>query len=200
MIRLQIPIIVEGKYDKARLARIVDAAIITTEGFGIFNNREKAALIRQLARDGVILLCDSDGGGQVIRGYLKGIIPPEKVYDLYVPQVAGKEKRKRHGSKAGFLGVEGLDDGVLTALFEKLMEAHPELAGQTGVPAGVPITKADLYFLGLTGGEGSGARRDLLCGRLGFPRGMTPTAFLSALNLLYTKEQLEQLCGDLFGT
>jgi len=116
MIRLQIPIIVEGKYDKARLARIVDAAIITTEGFGIFNNREKAALIRQLARDGVILLCDSDGGGQVIRGYLKGIIPPEKVYDLYVPQVAGKEKRKRHGSKAGFLGVEGLDDGVLTAL------------------------------------------------------------------------------------
>ena len=88
--------------------------------------------------------------------------------------------------------------GVFPSLM--LMEAHPELAGQTGVPAGVPITKADLYFLGLTGGEGSGARRDLLCGRLGFPRGMTPTAFLSALNLLYTKEQLEQLCGDLFGT
>jgi len=197
MIHLKVPVIVEGKYDKARLAQVVSAPIVTTEGFGIFRNQEKTALIRRMAADGVVLLCDSDGGGKVIRGYLKGILPPEKVYDLYVPQVAGKEKRKHRASKAGFLGVEGIDNGVLTALFEKLVQVHPELVGAEKGEDRRPMTKADLYFMGLTGGEDAGEKRDRLCLHLGFPCGMTPTAFLTAMNLLYTKEDLEALCREL---
>lgn len=127
MLTLRVPIIVEGKYDKIRIVQVVDAPVITTDGFGIFNKSEKAALIRRLGQNGVILLCDSDGGGTVIRSFLKGILPPEKVYDLYIPQVAGKEKRKRKGGKAGFLGVEGIDNATLTSLFDKLAHRHPEI-------------------------------------------------------------------------
>lgn len=228
MLHIKLPIIVEGKYDKARLAQVVDAPIITTDGFGIFNNREKTALIRRLAGHGVILLCDSDGGGSVIRSFLKGIIPPEKVYNLYVPQIAGKERRKRHGSKAGFLGVEGIDNGILASLFDRLAEKHPEiLAGQgsTAADAGrktdpvenaglsmagdsvslevpalsdSPITKTDLYLAGLTGGENAAEKRDRLCAHLGFPAGMTPTAFLAALNILYGKGEFASLCTTVF--
>ncbi len=127
MLSLRVPVIVEGKYDKLRIVQVVDAAVITTDGFGIFNKSEKAALIRRLGQNGVILLCDSDGGGTVIRSFLKGILPPEKVYDLYIPQVAGKEKRKRKGGKAGFLGVEGIDNATLAALFDRLAARHPEI-------------------------------------------------------------------------
>ncbi|MBQ3177212.1 MAG: DUF4093 domain-containing protein [Clostridia bacterium] len=228
MLHIKLPIIVEGKYDKARLAQVVDAPIITTDGFGIFNNREKTALIRRLAVHGVILLCDSDGGGSVIRSFLKGIIPPEKVYNLYVPQIAGKERRKRHGSKAGFLGVEGIDNGILASLFDRLAEKHPEiLAGQGSAaadaggktdpvenaglsmagdsvslevpaPSDSPITKTDLYLAGLTGGENAAEKRDRLCAHLGFPAGMTPTAFLAALNILYGKGEFAALCETVF--
>lgn len=141
MLSLRVPVIVEGKYDKLRIVQVVDATVITTDGFGIFNKSEKAALIRRLGQNGVILLCDSDGGGTVIRSFLKGILPPEKVYDLYIPQVAGKEKRKRKGGKAGFLGVEGIDNATLAALFDRLAARHPELvkkdaAGNSSVPVG----------------------------------------------------------------
>ncbi|MBQ8400516.1 MAG: DUF4093 domain-containing protein [Clostridia bacterium] len=228
MLHIRIPIIVEGKYDKARLAQVVSAPIITTDGFGIFNNAEKAALIRRVGVNGVILLCDSDGGGSVIRSYLRGILAPELVYNLYVPQVAGKERRKRHGSKAGFLGVEGIDNGILADLFEKLADRHPEILaeqgsgtaetdpvenccvspcnprfpeGNTGLStassAHTPITKTDLYFLGLTGGENSADKRDSVCARLGLPAGMTAGAFLAALNILYSKQELESLCAEL---
>jgi len=232
MLHIKVPIIVEGKYDKARLSQVVAAPIITTDGFGIFNNKEKTALIRRLAEHGVILLCDSDGGGSVIRSFLKGIIPPEKVYNLYVPQIAGKERRKRHGSKAGFLGVEGIDNGILISLFERLEEKHPEILAEQGSTAGTddaktdpvenaglspqgdtvspkapagstasadsPITKTDLYLAGLTGGENSAEKRDRLCAHLGFPAGMTPTAFLAALNILYGRTEFAALCETVF--
>lgn len=201
MYKLRIPVIVEGKYDKARLAQIVDGAILTTDGFAIFNNAEKAALIRRLGADGVILLCDSDGGGKVIRRFLSQILPPDKVYNLYVPQVAGKERRKRHGSKAGFLGVEGIDNSTLAGLFAKLAEAHPEILAPESLPVEKSpvspignITKTDLYLLGLTGGENAAAKRDALCTRIGFPTGMNAGALLTALNLLYSKDSLASLC------
>jgi len=202
MLHLRIPVIVEGKYDKARLAQLIDGFILTTDGFAIFNQAEKRALITRLGQRGVILLCDSDGGGKVIRGYLKGILAPELVYDLYIPQVAGKEKRKAHRSRAGFLGVEGIDNRVLEELFARLAARHPEILAESAEKtpaekqgaAEKPITKADLYFLGLTGGDNAAQRRDALCREIGFPAGMTATALLSALNLLYTKSNLEALC------
>ena len=220
MISNRIPVIVEGKYDKARLAQVVDGPVITTEGFGIFNNAEKTALIRRLGKDGVILLCDSDGGGKVIRRYLTQILPPDTVYNLYVPQVAGKERRKRHGSKAGFLGVEGIDNRTLESLFRKLAEKHPTLfapetdpvenlslspeadaengpAQTEPVEKSSEITKTDLYLLGLTGGTNAAEKRDALCRKIGFPAGMNAGALLTALNILYTKEELPGLCAGL---
>ncbi len=203
MIKLAIPLVVEGKYDKARLAQVVDGTILTTEGFGVFNNREKTALLRRLGEKGIIVLCDSDGGGTVIRGYLKGVLGERKVYDLYIPQIPGKERRKKKAGKAGLLGVEGMDNRLLADLFTRLGEKHPEvLAEDTAVQPSTPtkeITKTDLYFLGLTGGEGSSDRRDALCRHIGFPTGMTPNALLAALQMLYTVPSLEAVCETLFG-
>ncbi len=204
MLKLSIPLVVEGKYDKARLAQVVDAAIVTTEGFGVFNNREKTALLRRIGQHGIIVLCDSDGGGTVIRSHLKSALSGNtKIYDLYIPQIPGKERRKRKAGKAGFLGVEGMDNQTLESLFLRLAEAHPEiLADGKADDAAVPvreITKTDLYCLGLTGGEGSSDRRDALCAHIGFPQGMTPNALLAALQMLYTPDSLAELCGTLFG-
>ncbi len=153
-LRIALPVVVEGKYDKIKLDSVIDATVLTTGGFGIFNSAEKKALIRRLCKDGVILLCDSDGAGKVIRGYLKGILPPERVYDLYLPKIAGKEKRKRVGSKEGTLGVEGMDADLLRALFAPY--------ATDALPSRAPITKADFYAYGLSGGANAAALRDAL--------------------------------------
>ena len=144
-LKIALPVIVEGKYDKIKLNSLLDANIITTGGFGIFNSREKKSLIRRLCAGGVILLCDSDGAGKVIRGYLKSFLPPERVYDLYIPKIAGKERRKRIGSKEGTLGVEGMDAELLRALFAPY--------ATDSLPARTPITKADFYAYGLSAAQ-----------------------------------------------
>lgn len=199
MIKLKIPVVVEGKYDKARLAGIVDAPIITTDGFGIFNNEEKRALLRLLGKNGLILLCDSDGGGRLIRSHLRGILDGITVYDLYTPQVEGKERRKDHRSKAGLLGVEGIESDVLTAIFEKFASAYPELTdGESGSRTErKPITAADLYELGLTGVPDAAANRAEVCRRLGLPAEMTAKAFAEAAAMLTDAEELAQICGGL---
>ena len=181
--RIALPVIVEGKYDKIKLDSVLSATVLTTGGFGIFNSREKKALIRRLCRDGVILLCDSDGAGKVIRGYLKSFLPPERVYDLYIPKIAGKERRKRVGSKEGTLGVEGMDAALLRALFA------PYAADS--LPPRAPITKADFYAFGLSGGENAAARRDALAAHFDLPSGMTANALIAALSLLCSRAEFE---------
>jgi len=203
MLTLKVPVIVEGKYDKSRLAQVVDGTILTTEGFGIFKNHEKRALIQKLGENGIIVLCDSDGGGKVIRSHLQGILPKGKVYNLYIPQIPGVEKRKRHtgGSKAGFLGVEGIDNRTLEELFERLASAHPEIVSDEEKDSlGDPVTTGDMYALGLTGGQDSAKRRDLVCRTLGLPQGMNANAFRSAIDLLYNRETFLALCADLWQT
>lgn len=182
-LRIALPVVVEGKYDKIKLDSVIDATVLTTGGFGIFNSAEKKALIRRLCKDGVILLCDSDGAGKVIRSYLKGILPPERVYDLYIPKIAGKERRKRVGSKEGTLGVEGMDADLLRALFA------PYAA--SGVPARTPLTKADFYAYGLSGGANAAALRDALAAQFDLPSGMTANALIAALALLCSREEFE---------
>lgn len=182
-LRIALPVVVEGKYDKIKLDSVIDATVLTTGGFGIFNSAEKKALIRRLCKDGVILLCDSDGAGKVIRGYLKGILPPERVYDLYIPKIAGKERRKRVGSKEGTLGVEGMDADLLRALFA------PYAADS--LPARTPITKADFYAFGLSGGANAAALRDALAAHFDLPGGMTANALIAALALLCSREEFE---------
>lgn len=182
-LRIALPVVVEGKYDKIKLDSVIDATVLTTGGFGIFSSAEKKALIRRLCKDGVILLCDSDGAGKVIRGYLKGILPPERVYDLYIPKIAGKERRKRVGSKEGTLGVEGMDADLLRALFA------PYAAD--GVPTRTPLTKADFYAYGLSGGANAAALRDALAAQFDLPSGMTANALIAALALLCSREEFE---------
>ena len=199
-IRLSLPIIVEGKYDQIKLSAVYDGCIIRTDGFGVFSAGEKMALIRRMAGEkGVIVLTDPDGGGKVIRRYLSQALPPEKIYHLHVPRLAGKERRKAAPSKEGFLGVEGMTEDFLRELLLRFAAANgidPEKGEASGASASGGITKADLYAWGLSGTPAASAARDALAPRLGLPTGMTPTAFLSAVNLLYTPETLGQIIEE----
>lgn len=190
-IKIDMPVIVEGKYDKIKLASILDAEIITTDGFGVFKKKEKLTLIKRLSQNGVIVLTDSDGAGKVIRGHLAGAVPPEKIYNLYIPKIEGKEKRKKQGSKEGTLGVEGMDAELLRRMFFDFKEKHssPEKKGEK-------LTKADLFTLGFSGSEGSSERRDEAAKRLGLPSGLTAPAFVSAVNVIMTREEFFEMFGD----
>ncbi len=193
-LKLSIPVIVEGKYDKIALSAVIDGQIITTDGFGIFKNAEKRALIKRLSERGVIVLCDSDSAGGVIRAHLSGLVKKELIYPLYVPQIKGKERRKQKASAEGYLGVEGMTVEVLRDTIESFIKLHPEAAKGEGFVGDV-ITKADFYSLGLSGGEGSAAKRDALAAEFALPAGMTANALLSALNFLVTREDFLLRCG-----
>lgn len=209
------PVVVEGKYDKIRLSSLVGSEIFTTDGFGIFREEEKREMLRRIAeKRGLIVLTDSDGGGLVIRNFLRSTLPKGKVVHLYIPQVPGKEKRKTRPSREGLLGVEGTSTELLFRLLSPFSvgaesgnshggapggesEASPG-GGQkiaqkvaSGDAAGTPrkITRQDLYTDGLLGGEGSSARRAALCRAFGLPVNLGTSAFLEALNLLSDYEE-----------
>ena len=185
-------IVVEGRYDKNALAQVVDATVITLGGFSVFNDREKLAFLRRLAeKQGLIVLTDSDGAGFVIRNYLKGALPKEQVKQAYIPDIHGKERRKRHAGKEGKLGVEGMKPEVLLAALERAGATVLDGEGEN-VPTREPITKADLFALGLTGGQDSAARRQALLRKLDLPEHLTANGMLEALNLLYDRETLER--------
>lgn len=193
MLKLTIPILVEGKYDKIKIKSIVDATVLATDGFGIFNNAERRALIRRLGQNGVVILSDSDGGGKLIRSHLRGMLGGIPVYDLYIPQIEGKERRKAAPSKAGYLGVEGVPAEVLREIFGKFAKAHPEFCenAENGIPAEkTGITNAQMFELGLTGKDNSAALRDSVCNRLGLPAGMSAKAFAEAVNLVSGYEEI----------
>ena len=185
-------IVVEGRYDKNALAQVVDATVITLGGFSVFNDKEKLAFLRRLAeKQGLIVLTDSDGAGFVIRNYLKGALPKDQVKQAYIPDVHGKERRKRYAGKEGKLGVEGMKPGVLLASLERAGATFLDGEGERA-PAKEPITKADLFALGLTGGPDSAAKRQALLRRLDLPEHLTANGMLEALNLLYDREALER--------
>lgn len=187
--KIDFPIIVEGKYDKIKIKSLFEACVITTEGFGVFKNHEKLALIRRLAeKSQIIVITDSDGAGKVIRSHVTSAIPKDRLIQLYTPQVKGKEKRKVEASKEGFLGVEGTDAELLRNLLSPFATD-----AQESVVERAEIEKVDLFELGLTGGADSMARRDGLAVKLGLPRGMTPNALLAALNVLMSREELYQM-------
>ncbi len=185
--KISLPIIVEGRYDKSTLLSMIDATVITTGGFSIFNNKEKQALLRRIAKDGIIVLTDSDGGGKQIRSFLYGIIPKDKIFNLYIPEIEGKESRKAHASAAGFLGVEGMKKDIILKLLT------PFENGEKTEKSSKMITKVDLFEDKLTGCDGAKERRETLCKKLGLPHDMTPNALLEALNLLYGYEEYKEL-------
>lgn len=191
-LKIPYPVIVEGRYDKLRLESVIEAHIIPTEGFGIFKKEEKTSMLRALAqKTPLILLTDSDGAGKLIRSHLTSALPPERVIQLYVPRISGKEKRKSEASAEGILGVEGMERTLLYELFAPYANAD----AVENRMAENPLSKTDFYEDGLTGVEGSSEKRDALCIRLGLPTGMTPNALLAALRVLCTYEEYCILVG-----
>ena len=197
MLRIKEAIVVEGRYDKNTLAQMVDTIIVETFGFGVFKNSEKLALFRRLAAErGLIILTDPDGAGFVIRNFLKGSIPPEQVKHAYVPDIFGKERRKRAPGKEGKLGVEGMRPQVLEQALRRAGATFLE-EGEPPALQGRPITKADLFVLGLSGGTGSAARREALLKHLELPVHLSPNAMLEVLNALFSYEKLADAAQEL---
>lgn len=187
MIRLDRPVIVEGKYDKIALKNIVDALIITTDGFGIFKNKEKCDLIRHLARkNGVIIMTDSDSAGAVIRSYIKKIVSDCEIINVYVPELRGKEKRKSKPSKSGLIGVEGMSPEIIEDALRKsgVFSVHAEERRK--------ITKADMFAFGLSGREDSREKRKSFLRQLGLPESLSSSAMLDVLNNSFTFEEFNK--------
>lgn len=195
MIKIKQAVIVEGKYDKIRLSNIVDAVIIPVHGFSIFKDRDTRELIKSLAKTcGIVILTDSDSAGFQIRARIREIAHGGEVINVYIPDVAGKERRKREPSKEGLLGVEGIDDKLLLEAFSKAGVTADHVPQKT---AGTdPITKADLLELGLVGGADSAARRAELQRRLGLPARLSANMLIEILNVMYSREDLEKICRD----
>ena len=179
-------IVVEGRYDKNTLSQVVDAVIIETSGFGLFNDSEKQQLLRTLARKrGLIVMTDSDGAGFVIRNFIKGCVDPKLVKHAYIPDVYGKERRKSAPSKEGKLGVEGMSPDVI---LDCLRMAGATIDGAcAGASAG--ISKADMYKKGLTGKPDSAKKRAELLKKMALPEKMTAEALLQVLNAIMSREE-----------
>lgn len=192
MFRIQEAIVVEGRYDKNTLSQLVDTVILETSGFGVFKNTDLVALLRRLAETrGLIILTDSDGAGFVIRNHLKGALPKDKVKHAYIPDVYGKERRKRTPGKEGKLGVEGMSPAVLEDVLRR--GGATFLDGETAPAAAQePITKADLFCLGLSGRPNSGEKRAAMLKHLDLPEHLSTNALLPVLNALYRREAFLQ--------
>lgn len=197
MIRVKEAIVVEGKYDKIKLSALVDGLIVETGGFGIFRDGEKMEYLRRLARErGLVVLTDSDGAGFLIRGKLSSCIPAGQLKHAYIPDMAGKERRKAAPSKEGKLGVEGME---LPVLRMALLRAGASVEDTVEAPSkpGERLEKADLYALGLSGGDDSASRRRELQKALDLPEKLSANGLLQALNALYTREQFLELAGHI---
>ncbi|MBQ7086914.1 MAG: DUF4093 domain-containing protein [Clostridia bacterium] len=189
--KLSKAIIVEGKYDKIRLSNIFDTIIVTTEGFGIFNDKSKQKYIKKLADScGVIILTDSDGAGFVIRNFVRNICAGGKIYNAYIPDISGKEKRKTAPSKENKLGVEGIDDDIIRKSIANLSlsEEQPRIGD---------ISMGDLFELGIIGGDNSSFLRKELTKEIDLPEHISSKALLEIINLMFSLEELKQIIANL---
>ncbi len=194
MLKIKEAVIVEGRYDKIKLSSIVDAPIIETNGFRVFSDREKQNLIRKIADvRGILVFTDSDGAGFVIRNFLKGTVDKSKIKHCYIPQIEGKEKRKSQKSKEGFLGVEGVSDDLI---IEAIKRSGAVIIGED-MPDENKIKKSDLFCLGLTGTENAEKNRKKLLKYLNLPQYLSTNAMLTALNCLYSFEELRNIVNKI---
>lgn len=192
MIKIKQAIIVEGKYDKIKLSSILDAVIITTNGYGIFKDKEKLSLIRYYAeKTGIIILTDSDSSGFKIRGYLKGAIPKGSIKHVYIPDIFGKEKRKEKPSAEGKLGVEGIKAEIILEAFRKAGISADESINEPD------ITSIVFYETGLSGGANSSLLRKKLQKRLGLPELMSSSALMEVLNTMMNASELAETVSQI---
>ncbi len=194
MVKIREAIVVEGRYDKNTLSQVVDAPIFETNGFGIRKDKAQMDLLRRVAEQrGLIVFTDSDGAGFVIRNFLKGAIPAKYLKHAYIPDIPGKERRKSAPGKEGKLGVEGMTPEILLACLKR---AGATILGED-TPTEQPITKQDLFDLGLSGGANASEKRKKLMKKLALPEHLSPNGLLQALSLLYTREELTALAAQL---
>lgn len=195
-IKIKEAVAVEGKYDAARLRTVVDTTVVETGGFRLFKDKEKLCLLRELAQKcGLIVLTDSDSAGFVIRDHISGALPKGTVRHAYVPEIAGKERRKAVPSAEGLLGVEGMDGDVI---LQALLRAGATVQdGETPAGALPFLTKARLYQDGLAGGENSARRREQLLGELGFPHRLSANRMIEVIHAVLTETEYEQLLQKL---
>jgi len=187
MITLEYPIIVEGKYDKIKLSSIFNTVILTTEGFGIFKNKEKVELIKKVSlKNGIIVLTDSDSAGSIIRSYLKNIISEDKIHHVFLPPIKGKERRKTKPSAEGLLGVEGTDKEIILKAFERFLPTTPTKNKK-------PLTTAFLMSQGLSGTEDSVKRRKYLLEKLGLPYCISPATLKKILGEISNEEEIIEI-------
>ena len=190
-------LIVEGKYDAARLSHLTDAMILLTDGFGIYKDKKRQQLFKALAKkNGLILLTDSDAAGFRIRTYITNLVGEKNVVQAYVPAIHGKEKRKPQPGKEGLLGVEGVDDGIVLQALRDALGGEADGA-ETIHPEGRQITYTDLYDWGLSGTAGSAERKAALLNQLGLPPRLSKKELMEALNRLYSFEQLDEKVKNL---
>ena len=198
--RVREAIVVEGKYDEIRVRSAVDALVVPTEGFGIFRDESRLALLRRLAAErGLIILTDSDSAGMLIRNHLIGAIPAEQMRHAYIPPIAGKERRKSSPGKEGLLGVEGMDNAIVLAALERAGATFED--GADGAAENkMHLTKSDLYELGLSGRADSAARRCALLRALKLPENLSANRLLDVLNATVTEQEFAALLheGDRF--
>lgn len=194
MIRVREAIVVEGRYDVNTVRQVVDAIVLESGGFRIFHDKDQLRLLRKIAETrGLIVLTDSDGAGFVIRNYIKGALPAGSVKQAYIPDIAGKERRKRHGSKEGKLGVEGMrPEVILEALHRAGATFEDELESAT-VKRETPISKADFFAWGLSGQRDSVNRRAAVLKALDLPSHMTANALLEFINAVSSRAELEEI-------
>ena len=193
-INVQEVIVVEGKYDLNKLKQMIDGIIVTTDGFGIFHNNEKMELIRRMGeKRGVVVLTDSDGAGFVIRNHLKSCLPKHLVKHAYIPDVQGKESRKRTHSKEGKLGVEGMTPSVI---LDALKKAGATIDGKSAMMSGT-LTKADLFSMGLSGTYNSTENRKILISALNLPEKLSPNALLDVLNAMYGRDEFIEIWSQI---
>lgn len=194
MIKIKEAVIVEGRYDKIKLSSLIDAPIIETNGFRVFSDKEKQNLIKKIAdARGILVMTDSDSAGFVIRNFLKGVVDKSKVKHCYIPQIEGKEKRKAQSGKEGLLGVEGVSDDVI---IDAIRKSGATIIGENST-AKKEITKSDFLSLGLTGTENAQKNRNMLLKHLRLPTYLTTNAMLTALNCLYSFEELKSLFDEI---
>ncbi len=194
MVKIKEAILVEGRYDKNTLSQIVDAPILETNGFGIFKDKQQMDLLRRIAQTrGLIVFTDSDGAGFVIRNHVRSAIPGRYLKHAYIPDIAGKERRKSAPGKEGKLGVEGMCPEVI---LEALRRCGATMEGETAASY-CEISKQDFMELGLSGGPDSSTKRLKLLKKLSLPEHMSANAMLQALNLLYTLDELRETVAEL---
>ena len=194
MLKVRQTVIVEGKYDKIKLRSVIDASIVTTEGFGIYSDKKKRALIKAIAeKNGIIVLTDSDFAGRRIRNFIKSFAAGAEILNIHIPKIFGKEKRKRSPSKENILGVEGTDKDLILATFRKYGIGEEGLCPE--FEKSKRITKADFYADGLSGGRGSSKKREWLCERLDIPY-MSSNSLLECLNILADYEKYKKIIEE----